>query len=151
MFDAHNRRSRTVQHPQQVRLAPFGNLRQIEMLASKWYALHQHCARKTPSLWFKKQQNPHRWGVFGGRNRTRTCDLLCVSDNDGMSIMSIPYIWWYQVDAITIRGSKCVHSVHIFHGVLLALQMVANGLIKVRPNYALSTDGQGANCTNMGV
>jgi hypothetical protein len=68
---------------------------------------------------------------MSGRNRTRTCDLTCVRDFGGSSKASTAHIGWYDVHYIPTCGGNSVHGVHIFHGVILALQMVANGLMKV--------------------
>ena len=35
-----------------------------------------------------------------GRNRTRTCDHICVRANEAMSMVSTPYIWWYHPQAV---------------------------------------------------
>ena len=75
--------------------------------------------------------NFEKKGGSSGRNRTRTCDLLCVREVLGSSTVSTPYIWWYGIPNIAIFGGISVHYVHLFHRVILALQMVANGLMKV--------------------
>ena len=64
----------------------------------EFYQQHHNCTKK----WLRddhalymaiKKHPPHRWGQKGGRNRTRTCALLCVSHSWGLSTVSTPYIW----------------------------------------------------------
>jgi len=59
------------------------------------------------------------------RNKTRTCDLFCVSVIAGESIMSTPFIRCYKVHPITIYRGQDVYRVHNFHACQYGLHPVA--------------------------
>ena len=51
----------------------------------------------------------------GVRNRTRTCDLLCVRVIRRVSTRSTPYIWFCYVYPTSIYGGREVHRIHNIH------------------------------------
>ena len=50
--------------------------------------------RDTRHIWGSDKRKTPYLGFYGGRYRTRTYDLLCVSDSEGLSIVYISHIWW---------------------------------------------------------
>jgi hypothetical protein len=60
------------------------------------------------------------------------CYLLCVREARELSTVSLGNVWWYDNHYIATCWVIRVHSVHNFNRVILALQMVANGLMKIR-------------------
>src|SRR5450759_843490 len=77
-----------------------------------------------------------------GRNRARTCDLICVRAVNGLSIISIQYMWSYLHHVVVGMGGKVFHYVHYFHVVFSWLHTVAHDMLRERQIKALFIFGK---------